>query len=120
MRTFILFALVLMSVSAASAQEPHRFYDKPAKIQVAANLLAAGADLAQTCRNLSRGGHEDWMPTQSCAGVAGIMVAGQITQESLAYLLHHKGHHRLERATRFISLAGNTSGLTYSHLHGSF
>jgi len=113
--------LFLTVCADTPAQQPHAFYDRAAKAQVATNLVAIGADLAQTCRNLSRGGgHEDWMPTQSCAGVAGIMAAGQIAQETFAYFLHRRGHHKLERAVRFVSLTGNTAGIIYSHKHGAF
>jgi hypothetical protein len=122
MKTWPLIGAFVFFCAAAPlrAQNTHRFYDKTAKIEVAANWLVGGADLAETCYALGNRSHEDWIPVQSCAGLLAAGVAGQLAQESFAYFLHRRGHHKLERAVRFISLTGNAAGLVYSHKHGSF
>jgi hypothetical protein len=119
LRMLIAFGIFLVLCNASKAQQ-HNFYDKPAKIQVVINLSVVGADLGQSCWNLTHGGREVGVPTQSCAVIGGIMVAGQIAQESIAYFFHRRGHHKLERAVRFISLSANVEGLIYSHKHGVF
>lgn len=117
---FSSFLLLLFYCLPACAQQSHPFYDTPAKIQVAAVITLGSFDLAQSCYNVTHGGREDWLPTQSCEKLTGIFVAGFFVQESAAKIFHHYGHHKLERLVRFVSIGANSAGLIYSKQHGSF
>ena len=126
------FLLLVLSVCAAGARaddiikpklEPkpkdapthHRFYDRTAKLQVIAAGTLMTWDVAQTARNLSNGGHEYTLPTQSAAGVAGIQLGIFAASEGISFLLHKTNHHKLERFPRLYVIAGNARGLLESH-----
>lgn len=95
----------------------HRFYDKPAKIELGAAVTMASADSAITCHNLANGGHEDWM-TQSCAGNVAILFGGVAVQEGLAYGFHRLGWHKPERVIRFFTIQASSRAIAYSARHG--
>ena len=60
----------------------HKFCDKHAKLQFTAAVGAAAFDAAQTCNVLADCGHEDWLPTQNCAGVVGLWPQGSRCKSS--------------------------------------
>src|SRR5215472_18707667 len=66
------------------SQSP-KFWDKPAKSALIANIGLLGFDMGQTCHNLSNGGHEDFLPVHNCAGAVGILGAEAIAAWSGAY-----------------------------------
>lgn len=116
----ILHAAVLAAAFVTHSPAPvHRFYDKPAKIELTASLSLAAFDMGQTCHNLATGGREYWM-TQSCAGDIGIVLGVHAAQEGLAYLLHRTGHHHLERFTRLYTIQAHVRGILYSKQHGAW
>ena len=98
--------------------QAHSFYDRYAKIELVPSVGLTLADNVQTCRKLARpGGHEDGLPTQSCAGVT-LILAGEIaTQEFLAYALHRSGHHKAERLVRLYKIEDSIRSITYSSTH---
>lgn len=96
----------------------HRFYDKPAKIELGAAVTVASADSAITCHNLANGGREVWQPTQSCAGNVAILFGGVATQEGVAFLLHKTGWHKPERLVRFFTIQASSRAIRYSAKHG--
>lgn len=98
----------------------HKFYDRPAKLELVAWSMVGGADLAQTCRFLGRGGREDWMPVQSCVGMVGLAVGAIAVVELASWALHRHGHHRLERVPRLVGIGSNALGLGTSIGKGSF
>lgn len=96
-----------------------RFWDRPNKISAIAMLSLASADMAQTCRNLARGGHEDWL-TQSCGKDVAITAAFEAGALAGAWALHRRGHHRLERMPMLFMAAQSARGLQYSQAHGAW
>jgi hypothetical protein len=98
----------------------HQFWDKPTKVEVATMANAAAMDIAQTCHALAHGGREMILPTQSCAGVTGYIVAEEAVALGATLLLHGWGHHKLERIPMLVMIGANVKGLAYSHGHGSF
>jgi hypothetical protein len=108
--------LILLFVSVSVfGQDPdaHRFFDKQARWTAAGSAAVFATDAAVTCRNLANGGHEDWLPTQSCAGVSAWMAGNFATQQMAAYWLHRRGHHRLERLVERFSASGSAAGIVY-------
>lgn len=97
----------------------HSFYDRPGKALFTTALVAAAADSAQTCYALAHGAHEDFLPTQHCAQV-NLLLFGEVgVQELVARVFHKSGHHRLERAVRFVSIVDNAAGIVYSKQRGA-
>jgi len=115
--------LAILFFCCMTAPQPrieHRFYDRPAKIELAAAVTLSAFDSAQSCYNVTHKGHEDFLPTQSCAGITAMLTAEVAGQEVLAYLFHRAHHHKLERMTRFISISANLDGIIYSKRKGAF
>ena len=101
------------------SQSP-KFWDKPAKTALIANIGLLGFDMGQTCHNLSSGGHEDFLPVHNCAGAVGILSAEAIAAWSGAYLAHKHGLHKLERAFEWVMPVVNTRAIIYSKQHGAW
>lgn len=129
-----LFLLCCLLSGAARAQLPdepkpqpapriyryeHRFWDDQQKIAFAISTGVKMADAWQTCYQFahSPGWHEEWMPTQSCAGLVGLGIAGTAMQVVAGDMLHRHHHHRLERLVPWIVTAGNVAGITFSAKH---
>lgn len=114
------FALALPLCAYTTQRPPvHRFYDRPARYQLAAVLTMEAADAAQTCHNLANGGFEFKLPSQNCAADTAMLFGAAGLQELAAYALHRTGHHKLERYARLVTIGFNLSGLNYSVRHGA-
>ena len=106
----MLFEFVLLAIPASIKPEAlkpkpvHAFYDRPGKILLASDFKAASFDSAISCRNLSTGGREWSLPSQSCSGITGILMGQVVAQEGFVFFLHKTGHHKLERAARFFTI----------------
>lgn len=117
--------LVVVAVVTRPAPVPrqvqrlHRFYDRPAKIELTAATAAAVFDMAQTCHNLATGGVE-YTLTQSCARNVAITAGILGAQEGLAFGLHKLAWHRLERLARLWSTPNNIEGIVQSKRHGAW
>lgn len=98
---------MLCLVSAAAAQE-HRFFDPPARFEIAKSASIFAADGFNTCNDRA---HEDWLPTQSCRGAALWMGMNFCEEVGTAYFLHRVRHHRLERIAEFVAPLGSAAGL---------
>jgi hypothetical protein len=72
------------------------------------------ADTIKTCRELTHGGVEDWIPTQSCAGIAAWQAGSVGLALGIGWLLHKHGHHRLERIVPWVGTGASAAGLTKS------
>lgn len=96
-----------------------QFFDKPAKIAFAANMTMFSLDAAQTCHNLANGGHERFLPTQSCAGATAIMGAEMAGLWLGAHFAHRRGLHKLERVLEWTMPVVNTRAIIYSKEHGA-
>lgn len=123
MNLALLFFCCMATRSAIEAPKPkleHRFYDRPAKIELALAVTASAFDNGQSCYNVSRGGPEVMLPTQSCAGITAILTSEVAIQELAAYFLHRTHHHKLERVIRFVTITANTEAIIYSKHYGAF
>lgn len=89
---------MILAVKPAPQPLEHRFFDRPNIIAFAVHGATRVADATQSCILLSKPGRrESWLPTQSCGAIAGYSVAMIPAQIGSSYILHRKGHHRLER-----------------------
>ena len=109
--------MVLPALAKAQEVQPHTFWDKANAIGFAVSGAAKIVDWAQTYQSLEHGSHEKWMFTNSRLGLAGIGVGGQALQTGIAYGLHRREHHKLERVLPYIVSLGNVVGIAYSYRH---
>ncbi len=96
------------------AYEVHAFYDTRNSVALATMITARTADSLATCRAISAGGTEAWLPAQSCRGVSLINLGFTGAGVGGAYLLHVTGHHKLERVPMWISAMGSLVAMTYA------
>ena len=114
--------LLLLATAAAqpsthfvvSETDTHALWDAYGKTALFVSTAARAADAALTCRNLASGGHEQWMPTQSCGGVVGLIAVGEAGQIAATAWLHHTQHHKLERIVPWVFTAGSLAAFGYS------
>lgn len=117
----VVLALAAGAVAPVAPAKPvHHFYDHPAKIELAIATTSAAFDIGQTCHNLANGGREYWIPTQHCPQITLLVLGGVAAQESLAYVFHRTGHHKLERLIRLVTIEENTRAIIYSKQHGAW
>lgn len=94
--------------------DQHRFFDRQQRIALYTHSGVRVADTIKTCRVLSHGGREDWIPTQSCAGIAAWQAGSVGLALGVGWLFHKTGHHRLERITPWVGTTASLAGLTKS------
>ena len=92
----------------------HKFFDRQQLLALSVHSGVRLADTIKTCRSLSHGGVEDWIPTQSCGGVAAWQAGSVGVALGVGWLFHHYGHHRLERLTPWVGTGASAAGLTKS------
>jgi hypothetical protein len=86
------------------------------RLKTALNLTAIAVrttDVVVTCHNLANGGHEDWLPTQSCAGAAALIGAGQPLSMWFTREMDKRGHSNLAWGGR-LSFVVNLAALAYT------
>ena len=111
MRSFGL--LLLLTATTVSAQMNNTNFTRAA---TAAHVGLAAYDIAQTCSHLGPHWHEDFLPSQHCAPIAG-MIGGQVVaEEFLAHKLS-RTHPRLAQVLRVVSISDTLVALTYSWTH---
>jgi len=89
----------------------HHFWDRENIYLFSGIAIMRGMDYASTRNFQARGRQEILLPddvVNNSAGFAGLEVAATVTSVGVAYLLHRKGHHKLERwlSIGHISVAG--------------
>jgi hypothetical protein len=113
-----------------------KFWDNINKMEFSTMTSLAAFDMAQTCHNLASrhtvhalgltpgvtvpmiiGGHEDFLPTQSCTGAVGLTAAFDASALGLSYLFHRTHHHKLERIPMLLMGEESARGIIYSRLH---
>ena len=111
--------IVLLCASNVVAQDaPSKFWDRQRIARESVAYGLAATDIANTCYSLKvLGGHEQWAPTQSCAGVAAWIAAGQVSQTAMSYWAYKHGHMRLSRAIPWVSTSGSGVAIGYSLAH---
>lgn len=122
----VLAVLLLLSTTVAVAGElpeaptpqppPTRFWDRQQVVGFAASTGMRAWDAAYTCHLAqSPGWHEDWLPTQSCAGVVGLLAAGEVGVVGLQYLFYRTGHRKLQRIVPWVSVAVSAAAISRSY-----
>jgi hypothetical protein len=109
-----------MAQNVVTPEQPtpatHALFDSYGRSALLVSTAARAADAALSCSNLSAGGHERWLPTQSCGGVVAWIAAGEVAQVGATAWLHHEGHHRVERVVPWLFTAGSLAAVGYSAL----
>jgi hypothetical protein len=112
-------------VSAAEVQpdkvKPHLFWDGKNRALFGSVAVLGVADFFVTRTNLSAGGRE----LNPMARIWGRSNAGLAINISLqtgailgaSYLFHRKGHHKMERFTSLVNIAGSASAVSYGLVH---
>jgi hypothetical protein len=102
------------STPLAEAPREHKFFDRQQWLALDVHAAVRLADTIKTCRELAHGGVEDWIPTQSCAGVAAWDAGSVGVALGVGWLAHRHGWHRLERIVPWIGTGAAATGLTKS------
>ncbi len=93
---------------------PHKFFDRQQLLALYVHSGMRVVDTIKTCRELSHGGMEDWIPTQSCGGIAAWQVGSVGLALGIGWMFHKAGHHRLERITPWVGTTASAAGWTKS------
>ena len=102
--------LTITPTQQAPILSEHKFWDQQQKLALAAHSAVRLADTIKTCRELAHGGVEDWIPTQSCAGIAAWNAGSVGAALGIGWLFHRYGFHRLERITPWIGTGASAAG----------
>jgi hypothetical protein len=94
-----------------------RFLDRPAKAAAIATIGLLAWDSAQTCNNLARGGHEDWLNTQKCGPAVAQLAANKLAFWGGAWIAHKTGHHKIERVCEWLGPAWSAAGIASSRVN---
>jgi hypothetical protein len=105
-------ALIRAAVPEQPAQ--HKFFDRQQLLALYIHSGVRLADTIKTCRAISHGGTEDWIPTQSCGGIVAWQAGSVGLTLGVGWLLHKFGHHTLERMTPWVGTGASAAGLTKS------
>lgn len=103
-------------VRAAAPELPvqHKFFDRQQLLALYVHSGVRLADTIKTCRVLAHGGVEQWIPSQSCAGIAAWQAGSVGLALGIGWLFHKHGNHRLERLTPWVGTGASAAGLTKS------
>jgi hypothetical protein len=93
---------------------PHKFFDRQQLLALYLHSGMRAVDTIKTCRELSHGGREDWIPTQSCGGIAAWQVGSIGLALGVGWMFHKHGNHRLERITPWVATGASAAGWTKS------
>jgi len=83
-----------------SADSNHPFWDRTNVLLFSGIAVFRGLDYASTRNMQARGRQEILLPddvVNNSAGFASLEAAATMTSVGISYLLHHTGHHKLER-----------------------
>lgn len=92
----------------------HKFFDRQQLLALYVHSGVRLADTIKTCRSIAHGGVEDWIPTQSCAGIAAWQAGSVGLALGVGWLFHKHGHHTLERITPWAGTGASAAGLAKS------
>jgi uncharacterized membrane protein YeiB len=105
---------VVQPVLPESPPQQHKFFDREQLLALSAHSGMRLLDTVKTCRELSHGGTEVWIPTQSCGGIAVWQVGSLGLALGVGWMFHRHGHHRLERITPWVATGASAAGWTKS------
>ncbi len=116
------FAPVVPAVAATPSALPetptrHKFFDHQQLLGLYVHSGMRMVDTIKTCRELSHGGVEDWIPTQTCGGIVAWQAGSVGLTLGVGWLLHKHGHHRLERLAPWVGTGFSAAGWTKSVLN---
>jgi len=94
--------------------QQHKFFDRQQLFALYAHSGVRLLDTVKTCRELSHGGVEVWIPTQSCGGIAAWQVGSIGLALGIGWMFHRHGNHRLERITPWVATGASAAGWTKS------
>lgn len=100
---------------------PHRFWDRENSALFATAGALAAADFCATHANLASGGEELNPVTRVFARSTPLLATNFVLETAsvvgISYVLHKTGHHKLERATSFVSIGASAGAAGYSFSH---
>ena len=99
-----------------------RFWDRQQRLTFMATFAIRATDAAITCRTITGGGSERWLPTRSCAATSAWIMGGQATSTLAQWLAWRSGHRKLSRMLGWVTVAPNIAGIAYtlSHQHDRY
>lgn len=89
------------------------------RLPLTAMWASNAADMALTCSVLANGGHEDFLPTQSCGGVAAILVGERAAATGVAWFLARHGHPRVAKALLWTATGSTGYAISYTVAHSN-
>ena len=92
----------------------HKFFDRQQLLALYVHSGMRAVDTIKTCRELAHGGHEDWIPAQSCGGITAWQVGSIGLALGVGWMFHRHGNHRLERITPWVATGASAAGWTKS------
>jgi len=111
------------SFVSAPQEKPqaHRFWDPKNRFLFATAAALSAGDFCITRSNLEGGGRE-LNPVTRLFGSSSPGLAVNFSLEAgsvmgASYLLHRSGHHKLERMTAIVNIAGSVGAVSYSVTH---
>lgn len=87
------------------------------RLPLTAMWTTNAADIGLTCTMLANGGHEDFLPTQSCGGAAAILTGQRAAATGLAWILTSKGHPKLAKALLWAATGSSGYAIGYTAMH---
>lgn len=112
-------AETLPDAPSAVAQERAPSTWHQLRLPLAVMWASNAADMGLTCSVLANGGHEDFLPTQSCAGAAAILVGERAAASGLAWVLVRKGHPRVAKGLLWAATGSTGYAIAYTARHWS-
>jgi hypothetical protein len=109
------------AIRLPEAPVTHRFWDRENRLFFLAVGALSTADFAVTRDNLANGGRELNPLVRPFAGSTAGLAASFSAQTAgvigISYMLHRTGHHRLERITPLLNIAGSAVAVGYGLAH---
>ena len=104
-------ALLLLVILGGNAFASDRHFWKDNRTAIAVDAGAWTADTIVTCYTLSRGWHENFIPTQKCGVIAAWSAGSWGLATGVSYLLHRTGHYHLSKYVPLVDTSFSVYGL---------
>ncbi len=96
----------------------HKFWDRENAWLFTGVAVSRALDYTSTRNFLARGRTEVLIPddvVNSQAGFPALEAAGAATSVGISYIMHHYGHHKLERWVSIVHIGVTTFGAAHNH-----
>jgi len=114
-------AAIPSSPSLPEGPKPHRFLDGKNRLLFSTVAAFSAADFGVTRMNLANGGRELNPIVRPFAGNTATLAMNFVGETAcvvaVSYLFHRSGHHRLERLTSLVNVAGSAFAVGYGVSH---